>query len=390
MRRTADVVIIGGGVIGASVAYHLCEAGCTDVVILEREAIQGLGSTGKATGGVRAQFTTRVNIQMSLFSMEYFRRFRDLTGVDPGYRPRGYLFLASTEEQLGQLNSFRKIQQQSGLDDVEIIDAESIARMIPQLRTDDLVGGAFRQQDGFIDPLSVMNGFTKAALRCGAELLIGTNVKGIGVHAGRVISVETDNGVIATETVVNAAGAWAAQVANMAGVNLSVTPLRRQALGVRTSLALRTGIPMTIDTGTGFHFRPFPAESTNDFLLLWPDPSETTGFKTDYNQSFNEKVLALARQRASCFENVAINNSITRCGLYEMTPDHHAVIDRAPGIEGLFFVNGFSGHGVMHSPAAGRMAADIVMNGNCELFECSTLRATRFTEGPTIHERSLI
>jgi sarcosine oxidase subunit beta len=262
--------------------------------------------------------------------------------------------------------------------------------MIPHLCTDDIAGGAFRQQDGFIDPLSVMKGFTQSALHRGAELLTETTVTGIRVETGRVTRVETNKGEIATSAVVNAAGAWAAQVARMARVDLGVTPLRRQALGVKTSSALPTGIPMTIDLGTGFHFRPYPAESSNDFLLLWPDPSETSGFKTAYDQSFNEKVLALARNRARCFENVAINNSITRCGLYEMTADHHAIIDRAPGVEGLFFVNGFSGHGVMHSPAAGRMAADIIMNGSCGLFEHSALRVTRFADGPTIHEKSLI
>jgi sarcosine oxidase subunit beta len=390
MRKAADVVIIGGGVIGASVAYHLCEEGYTDVVILEREAAQGLGSTGKATGGVRAQFTTPVNIQMSLYSLDFFKRFEEATGVDPGYRPRGYLFLASTQDQLDQLRSFQKIQHQAGLDDVEIIDAHSIAQMIPQIRTDDIAGGAFRQQDGFIDPLSVMKGFTQAALHRGTELLTETTVTGIRVETGRVTRVETNKGEIATPAVVNAAGAWAAQVARMARVDLGVTPLRRQALGVSTSSALPTGIPMTIDLGTGFHFRPYPAESSNNFLFLWPDPSETSGFKTEYDQSFNEKVLALARNRARCFENVAINNSITRCGLYEMTADHHAIIDRAPGVEGLFFVNGFSGHGVMHSPAAGRMAADIIMNGRSGLFEHSALSVTRFTNGPTIHERTLI
>src|SRR5687768_8619255 len=148
MAETADVVVIGGGIIGSSIAYHLAEAGCQNVLVLERESQQGLGSTGKATGGVRAQFSTSINIQMSLYSMEVFSNFEEITGIDCGYLPTGYLFIATTNGHLDYLNATRERQRAAGLQGVEFVDPHEIASMVPQLRTDDVVGGSFCQRDG--------------------------------------------------------------------------------------------------------------------------------------------------------------------------------------------------------------------------------------------------
>ncbi len=186
MMASADIVIIGGGIVGASVAYHLAEAGCPNVLILEREPQQGLGSTGKATGGVRAQFATPINIQMSLYSIDFFANFEDATGYTAGYQPHGYLFVATTPGQLDHLRANRLRQIESGLKNVEIVTAGDIAAILPQLNVDDVAGGAFCQTDGFVRPLGVMKAFTARACERGVRLWLDTQVTGIEVSGGHV------------------------------------------------------------------------------------------------------------------------------------------------------------------------------------------------------------
>ncbi len=388
MAETADVVVIGGGVIGSSIAYHLAEAGCTNVVVIEREAQQGLGSTGKATGGVRAQFATAVNIRMSLYSIAFLARFEEMTGLASGYIPAGYLFLATSEAQLDYLRSLREKQAAAGLTNVELLPAEDIARMLPQLRVDDVVGGSFCQTDGFISPLGVMQGFMNRARERGARLLCERRVTGIDTDAEGIASVETTRGRISTRVVVNASGAWAAEVARLAGVEIPVTPLRRQIVSTESCAALPREFPMVIDMSDGFHFRPDMQDglSTGGALLAWPDPSETPSFETNFEPSFVEKILRRAEHRVPCLAGASVNYKRSRAGLYEMTPDHHAIVGRAPGVRGLFLANGFSGHGVMHSPATGRIVADLILTGHTELLDLAPLSAERFAAGKLTEE----
>ncbi len=258
MANTADVVIIGGGVVGASVAYHLAEAGCSDVLIIEREAQQGLGSTGRATGGVRAQFATSINIRMSRYSIEFLSRFEEATGHTSGYEPAGYLFVATSEGHLEHLRGLRERQRTEGLTNVEIVSAEEIREMVPQLRTDDVFGGSFCQTDGFVIPLEIMLGFTARAVVRGAQVWLDTKVISIEVEHGRVSGVLTTRGHISTGAVVNAAGAWAAGVAQMAGVEIPVVPLRRHIVGTQPFDELPDKLAMDIDMSDGFHFSPPP------------------------------------------------------------------------------------------------------------------------------------
>ena len=227
MTKSADVVIVGGGIVGSSIAYHLTERGCSDVLVLERETHQGLGSTGKSMGGVRAQFATKVNIQMSLYSIPFLARFEELTGHPSGYRPQGYLFVASSKSHLEYLRANQARQAELGFERVELLKPEDVLRIVPQLRADDVVGGSFCSTDGFVDPYSVMNGFTARAVERGARIEKGVEVTAILRDDNGVVGVETTRGRVQTRTVVNAAGPWAAQVARMAGVQLPVEPLRR-------------------------------------------------------------------------------------------------------------------------------------------------------------------
>ena len=391
--HTADAVIIGGGVIGASVAYHLAERGARGVLVLEREPEQGRGSTGRATGGVRAQFSTGINIRMSLYSVEFFANFREATGRDCGYLPVGYLFLAADAAQLGALESARARQLAEGLTSVEILDAGEIARRLPFVRADDLAGGSFCPTDGFIDPLAVMRGFTERAVERGARVWRGAEVTGVDVGGdGRVAGVRTTRGDVATRVVVNAAGAWGAGVARLAGVEIPVAPLRRQIVCVRPARPLPAGTPMIIDLADGFHFRAVVrgGEWRPEVLLAWPDASEREGFSTDADAAFAEKILRRAPARVPSFAGAEVVPELSRAGLYEMTPDRHAIICETREPRGLFLANGFSGHGVMHSPAAGRAVSDLVLDGHTAAFDLAPLHLDRFSSGALIEETSLL
>jgi glycine/D-amino acid oxidase-like deaminating enzyme len=466
MTETADVVIIGSGIVGSSVAYHLAEQGCTNVLVIEREAHQGKGSTGKSMGGVRAQFSTPVNIEMSRYSIDFFSRFDEVVGHTADYRAHGYLFCATNERQLEYLKTNRERQLALGVKNVELVSPEDIAKFVPQLRVDDIVGGTFCPTDGFVDPHSVMMGFMLKARERGVRLWLDTEVTGIevepgipgstghnagtagadagsaardartpgadagsagrdartaGVDAGsagrdartagadagsagilpamsaqreadvspasRSISgVMTTRGYISTRIVVNAAGPWAAEVARLAGAELPVEPLRRQLVPTEPFAGLPQRFPMVIDMSNGFHFR----REGKGILLAWNDPEETPGFKTDFDPAFVEKILTRAADRVPCLAEAEVNPRRAWAGLYEMTPDHHAIIGPAPDVTGLYFVNGFSGHGVMHSPASGRLTADLILHGHSNLTDASQLGVERFAAGRLLHETAAL
>jgi sarcosine oxidase subunit beta len=418
MTDTADVVIIGSGIVGSSVAYHLAQAGCTNVLVVEREAHQGKGSTGKSMGGVRAQFSTPVNIQMSKYSIDFFSKFDEVVGHPADYRAHGYLFCATNEKHLAYLKANRERQVALGVTNVEWVSPAEIAKMVPQLRVDDILGGTFCPTDGFVDPHSVMMGFMLNARERGARLWLDTQVTGVDLECGdssplsrdprrgspagvpialtsqrnlkevgsRISGVMTSRGFISTRVVVNAAGAWAAQVAKMAGAELPVEPLRRQLVPTEPFDQLPKRFPMVIDMSTGFHFR----REGKGILLAWNDPEETPGFKTEFDSSFVEKILTHAASRVPVLAEAEVNPRRAWAGLYEMTPDHHAIIGASPNVEGLYFVNGFSGHGVMHSPASGRITAELILQGHSDLIDASQLSVERFEAGRLLEETAVL
>ena len=385
MIHSADVVIIGGGIVGSSIAYQLTQAGCRKVVILERESHQGKGSTGKSMGGVRAQFSTESSIRMSLFSIPFFRDFEQTMGHPSGYRAQGYLLLATNERHMGYLRVNVQIQTAAGLDAVRLVTKDDIVRIVPQLRSDDIVGGTFCSIDGFVDPYSVMTGFTLRAVDQGAQLFRDAAVTAIDRDSQGISAVHTAQTKIETRIVVNAAGAWSAQIAKMAGLNLPVEPLRRMLVPTEPFEKISHGAPMTIDLSTGFHFRP----EGLGLLMAWADPEEKPSFNTNFDRGFVEKVLTLGVSRVPVLEEVAVNPSRAWAGLYEMTPDHHPILGAAPGIPGLFLASGFSGHGVMHSPATGKIMADLILKGATDLIDAKLLDYNRFAEGRMIQETAV-
>ena len=381
-----DVVIIGGGIVGSSIAYHLTEQGCTGVLVLERESSQGKGSTGKSMGGVRAQFSIPINIQMSLYSIPFYASFEERLGHPCGYRPQGYFFLANSEKHMAYLRANYEKQVALGLKAVRLVSKDEVAGMYPQLRSDDIVGGSFCSTDGFVDPYSAMMGFMACAADHGAQLWRNAEVTGIALDARGVCAVETSRGQVATRTVVNAAGAWAAQIGKMAGIDLPVEPLRRMLVPTEPFDQFPHTAPMIIDMSTGFHFRP----EGRGFLLAWNDPEEAPGFNTNFEDGFIEKILVHAADRVPVFENLAVNPKRAWAGLYEMTPDHHPILGPAPGVPGFFLANGFSGHGVMHAPATGKILSDLILQGRTDLVNANLLNLQRYAEGRAIEETAVL
>lgn len=386
MSHSADVVIVGAGIVGSSIAYHLTEAGCTNVLMIERETRQGLGSTGKSMGGVRAQFATDVNIRMSLHSIPFFAEFEETTGTPSGYKPHGYLFVATTLRHMEYLRANYERQVALGLKQVQLLGPLDVIKMVPQLRSDDIVGGSFCATDGFVDPHSVMTGFTSRAVELGARLCRGVAVKSVTVEGDRVAGVETTNGPVSTRTVVNAAGPWSRSVAETAGVDLPIQPLRRMLVPTEPFHGLPDPLPMVIDMSTGFHFRP----EGLGLLMAWNDPQEKPGFRTDFDPEFVEKILTRAVDRVPAFADLEVNPRRAWAGLYAMSPDHHSILGAAPGVEGFYCANGFSGHGVMHSPATGRILADLILHGESKVIDAKVLGLGRFAENRTIHETAVL
>lgn len=331
MAATADVVIVGGGVVGASVAYHLARAGCTDVVVLDAAPRPGEGSTGRATGGFRAQFGSVPNIRLSLLARDALRRFAEETGVDPGYQPVGYLFLAASAAELDVLLQAQALQHAEGLHEARPVDADG-ARAINPAIDGEIAGGTFCPTDGYIRPLEILRGYTEAARRMGVRFAYDSPSTGMRMEGDRVRAVRTPDGEIAAGCVVNAAGAWAARVACFAGVSLPVRPLRRQVALMEPCALLPADMPMTVFCDDGFHLR------VRDGRVLLLQPDEPTGddpFAADIEDGWVDAVARRARERVPCLRNAAIDRAGCWAGLYEMSPDHHALLGPSRGAEPL-------------------------------------------------------
>ena len=377
--RTASVVIIGAGVIGASVAYHLARRGWREILVLDRSHGPGQGSTGKATGGFRAQYATPVNVRLSLLSRDKLRCFTDETGGNAGYVAAGYLWLASTESELEVLRAARRVQHQEGLTEAVEVGPEEITRLNPAVTLDEVIGGSFCPSDGFIRPQGIVEGYLTAAGRLGVELEWQVEVTGLRREQdNRIAVVETSRGPVSAAAVVNAAGPWAAQVAQWAGFDLPVAPLRRQVAATTPTDLLHDTMPMTIFTTDGFHLRVRDGR----ILLLWPTPGVPgRPFDIGVDDEWIEAVVGKARRRVPVVRRATIDRDACWAGLYEVSPDKHAILGAAPECPNLFLVNGCSGHGVMHAPALGQLLAEVISDGAASTIDVSPLRPSRFREG---------
>jgi len=376
-----SVVIIGAGVIGASIAWHLSARGIRDVIVIDRGDELGAGSTPRATGGFRAQFATPADIALSLLSREKLRRFEDEIGVDSGYRPYGYLFIARSELAMAQLRAANELQHACGLAEARVIDAEEVRAINPAVEDDAIVGGTFCPTDGFIRAMKILNGYAAAAQRNGVRFDFGVTVRGMRIENDRIVALETSRGDVYGDVFINAAGAWASTL----GVDLPVAPLRRQvAVTVETDVLSDT-MPMTVWADDGFHFRV----RDRRVLLLWPD-SPPSNYDISFDaEGWLPRVLAFAHARVPIVRDIPVDPSACWAGLYEMSPDHHAILGRAPTLANLYLANGCSGHGVMHAPAIGHVIAELIVDGRTSI-DIHSLRPSRFAEGEGIEASSLL
>ncbi|HYW54583.1 MAG TPA: FAD-dependent oxidoreductase [Dongiaceae bacterium] len=381
------VVVVGGGIIGASVAYHLAARGVRDVVVLDAAARPGDGSTGRATGGFRVQFATAIDVRLSLLAREKLRRFAEDTGGDCGYDPAGYLWLASNEAELAALRAALAVQRANGVGDAVEVDRDTIAQLNPALRRDAIAGGTYCRSDGFIRPLGVLDGYRRAAERGGVRFAWDARVAGFDrARDGRITAVRTQRDVIPTGAVVNAAGAWAAGIARLAGAELPVTPLRRQVAVTVPTDALPATMPMTIFAGDGFHLRVRDGR----VLLLLPSAGARDSFDVTVEPAWIDGVVRIARERVPCLRGVALDRAACWAGLYEMSPDGHAIVGRDRSVANLSFANGASGHGVMHAPALGELVAEVVVDGAATSLDVTALRPERFASAEPDGARELL
>lgn len=383
----ASVVIIGGGVIGASVAWHLAQLGWKEILVLDRARGPGEGSTGRATGGFRASYGSAINVRLSLLARKKLRRFADDTGGVCGFQPVGYLWLASSGVELDELRAGLELQHSEGLGESCEVTADQCRALVPALAADSLTGGVWSPTDGYIRPLGILGGYLAAAERQGVTVRWDTRVEGLECDStGRILAVHTGAGPILADHVVNAAGAWAGQVSATAGLDVPVTPLRRQIVPTAPTSALPPGTPMTLFAGDGFHFRV----RDDHVLLAWPTPGAADPWSDAVEPDWVEQVTAMARQRVPALRDVPARADAAWGGLYEMSPDKHAVLGVHPECENFFLANGSSGHGVMHAPALGALLAEIMTHGEARSLDAAPLRPSRFAENDPIPGSALL
>jgi sarcosine oxidase, subunit beta len=377
----SDVVVIGAGVIGASCAVHLARAGFR-VRIVERASGPTTGSTWRATGGFRAQFATAVDVRLSLLARGKLLAFRDDTGVDPEFRQVGYLFLAS---DLAPLREAQAVQHASGLTEARLVAPDDIRAIHPHASLAGIEGGAFCPTDGVMRPTAIQRGYLELAARLGVDVRWGEAVTALPRDGERIVEVVTPLGRYAAGLVVNAAGAWAAPVAHLAGVDAPVVPLRRQVAVTMPTDAIAPSLPLTIWLADGFHLR----ERDGRVLLLRPTPNDGDPWNDRVDPAWLDDIARLAGERVPVLRDVPLDRERAWAGLYEMSPDHHAIVGFALGCPNLMLVNGSSGHGVMHAPALGQLVAELA-TGVPTAIDIHALRPSRFSEGEAVSGPSLL
>lgn len=353
MRNSADVVIIGGGIIGLSVAFHLAKEKYGNIVLVEKEQLLGSGSTSKAAGGIRAQFATKENIQMSMLSEKLFKSFKEDTGSEALFDQVGYLFLIKDDVDVTAFKKNYELQRSLGLN-VELLLPDEIKKYAPHVSLDGVQMGTFCPDDGLGDPYEFLSGYDHAVRKLGVEIELEVEVKDIEVTSDKVTTVKTAKGNISTPLIINCTGAYSKLIGKMVGADVKIEPYRRQIVTTGELNFVKPNFPMVVDVQSGLYFH----KESKGLLLGWADksvkPSFDISLDPDYTDAILEKALALIPQ----LEDAEIANEWA--GLYETTPDHREIIGYEPAVQGMFHVAGFSGHGFMHAPAAGLVTAEIL------------------------------
>lgn len=377
MGKTADVVVIGGGIVGLSIAYYLALKKAGRIVLLEKGQL-GEGSTSRCVGGIRTQFSTEVNIRFSLESLKTFEQFEEEFGINPEFKRIGYLFLATTEGEMEIFQENIKLQKKFNIP-VELLGPDEIQTRWPYLKMDDILGGTFCSWEGYAGPSEVLSGFASASKRAGVKIYEGIEVLGISSVKGKIHGVRTKEEKISTPMVVNAGGPYASSIGKMVGVKIPVKPLRRQIFITAPFHLTDHAIPLTIDFHRGWYFR-----QEGDGLLL----SGPLDLEPSFNLNIDYEAMAEASENAMYRVPVLEKARIARgwAGLYEVSPDHHAILGEVREVKGFILANGFSGHGFQHSPAVGKVIAELIVNRKATTIDISSLSIERFEKGEVILE----
>lgn len=382
ISNTADIVIIGGGVMGASAAYHLAQRGVKNIVLLEKEEFFGTGATGRCAGGVRYQFSTEINVKLSLESLPMIERFKEETGQDVNYRQCGYLLVATNEKDANTFRQNVKLQNSLGVG-TRLLSGDEIRERLPMMRFDDALAGTFHQKDGIVDPNSVVMGYIGAAQKMGVKAVNNAEVTGIRVGGDKVEAVETSRGVVQTRTILNAAGPWSGQVGAMAGVQIPIVPLRRQMFTTSPLKELPQDFPFVIDFAQSLYFH----REGEGLLIGMSNQNEKPGFDQSVDEEFELVNLEAAIARMPLVEKAS--RASHWAGLYEVTPDAHPIFGKT-NVEGFLVCTGFSGHGFMHGPVSGKLMSEFILDGRFSTVDVSMLDLARFEEGRLIKEYNVV
>lgn len=382
LPTTADIVIIGGGVMGASTLYHLAVRGQKNVILLEKEEFFGQGATGRCAGGVRYQFSTEINVKLSLESLPMLERFKEEIGQNIDYRQCGYLIVCTNEQDYAAFQHNVKLQNSLGVD-TEWLSGDEVRKRLPLFRFEDALGATFHQKDGLVDPNSVVNGYISAAGRLGGKSFNNVEVTGIKVEGAKVKGVQTNKGFIASPLVVNAAGPWAGVVGQMAGVDIPITALRRQMFTTTPLPEIPPDLPFVIDFAQSLYFH----REGDGLLIGMSNPNEKHGFDQNVDEEFELVNLEAAIARLPLVEKAGMVSHWA--GLYEVTPDAHPFFGKTP-VEGFLVVGGFSGHGFMHGPISGKLMSELILDGAFCTLDVSMLDLARFREGRLIREYNVV
>ena len=379
----ASIIIIGGGVMGAGVAYHLAQRGARDIVLLEKAPFCGAGATGKCAGGVRYQFSTEINIRLSQLSLPMLDRFPQEIGQEIGRRRCGYLFLLTNPTDVETFRGNVALQHRLGVP-TTWLSGDEVHRWLPILAAEDVLAASINAEDGLADPHSVVNGYITAARRLGVAVQTDAGVVAIERRTPTGFTLRTARGVISAEKVVNAAGPWAAQVSAWLGIPLPITPVRRQMVMTAAIPGLPPDFPFVIDFARSLYFH-----AEGDGLITgMSNPHEPPGMDESVDPVWELTHLEAAVARLPLLAETGLRSRWA--GLYEITPDAHPILGAVPELEGYYLVTGFSGHGFMHGPAAGLLMAEIILDGRAHTLDISALDYRRFAEGRLIREYNVI
>ena len=379
---TADIVIIGGGVMGASAAYHLAKRGVKNIVLLEKENFFGTGATGRCAGGVRYQFSTEINVKLSMESLPMIERFKEEIGQDVSYRKCGYLLVATNEKEVAMFKHNVEMQNRLGVP-TQLLSGDEVRARLPLMKFNDALAGTFNQKDGTVDPNSVVMGYITAAQKMGVKAISGAEVIGITVSGGNVEEVQTSLGGIKTRMILNAAGPWSNQISKMAGIQIPVLPLRRQMFTTNPLKEVPEDLPFVIDFAKSLYFH----REGEGLLIGMSNQEEKSGFDQNVDEDFELVNLEAAIERMPLVEKAS--RASHWAGLYEVTPDAHPIYGSTP-INGLTLCTGFSGHGFMHGPISGKLMSEFILDGKFSSVDVSMLDLKRFEEGRLIQEYNVV